>query len=140
MKKVLLAFVLIGLTLNACAPKTPPNLLGETESQVKLRSIQTRSFDTADRAQVQRAVISTMQDLAFVIEKADSTLGNVTGTKFHKNMIVKMTVTVRERGPKQTLVRANAQYGLSAVEDPLIYQDFFNLLSKSLFLAANQVD
>jgi len=110
------------------------------ESQVKLRSIQTRAFDTSDKEKMMRTVISTMQDLDFIIEKADLTLGSVTGTKFTNNMVVTMTVTVRPRGEKQLLVRANAQYGIKSVDDPETYQDFFNALGKSIFLTAQKVD
>ena len=38
------------------------------------------------------------------------------------------------------LVRANAQFNITPVEDPKPYQDFFNSLSKSLFLQAQNVD
>jgi hypothetical protein len=51
-----------------------------------------------------------------------------------------MTVTVRPRGQTQLLVRANAQYNLTAVEDPEPYQQFFAALEKSVFLTAHNVD
>ena len=54
--------------------------------------------------------------------------------------VVTMTVTVRPRGEKQLLVRANAQFGITSVEDPATYQDFFNALGKAIFLTAQQVD
>ena len=110
------------------------------ESQVKLRSIQTRAFDTTDKKKMMQTVLSTMQDLDFVIDKADFTLGSVTGSKFLGYAVVVMTVTVRPRGEKQLLVRANAQYGIQSVEDPATYQDFFNSLEKAIFLTAQQVD
>lgn len=122
-----------------CASSSQKQLLAVDESQVKLRSMQTRAFDTEDKEKVLRAVIATMQDLDFVIEKADETLGTVTGMKFRNNVTIRMTVSVRAR-EKQMLVRANAQYGLNAVENPLPYQDFFTALEKSMFLAAQQVD
>jgi hypothetical protein len=81
-----------------------------------------------------------MQDLNFVIDKADSILGSITGSKFVENTIVTMTVVVRPRGEKQLLVRVNAQCGIQSVEDPGTYQDFFVALEKSLFLTAQQVD
>jgi hypothetical protein len=123
-----------------CGTASRQQLLAAEESQVKLRSIQTRAFDTNDKDKVMRAVIATMQDLEFVLEKADETLGTVTGMKFRNNMTIRMTVTVRSRNDTQMLVRANAQYGLKAIEDPLTYQDFFTALEKSMFLAAQQVD
>jgi len=110
------------------------------ESQAKIRSIQTRAFDTNDKKKMLQTVISTMQDLDFVIEKADLELGSVTGSKFLGYTSIQMTVTVRSRGEKQLLVRASAQYGIKAIEDPETYQDFFTALEKSLFLTAHQVD
>lgn len=110
------------------------------DSQVKLRSIQTRAFDTTDKKKMMQTVIGAMQDLDFVIDKSDLILGSITGTKFLGNAVVTMTVTVRPRGQTQLLVRANAQYGVSSVDDPKTYQDFFNTLGKALFLTAQQVD
>ncbi|UCG35898.1 MAG: hypothetical protein JSW17_05275 [Candidatus Omnitrophota bacterium] len=110
------------------------------ESQVQLRSIQTRAFDTSDKKMMMQTIISTMQDLEFVIDKADFILGSVTGSKFLGTTVVTMTVTVRPRGQKQLLVRANARYGINSVEDPQTYQDFFVALEKALFLTAHQVD
>lgn len=127
------------VTLSGCA--TPAvRALEMNESQVKLRSIQTRAFDTTDKKKMMQTVISTMQDLDFVIDKADFMLGSVTGSKFLGQAVVTMTVTIRSRGEKQLLVRANAQYGIKSVEDPATYQDFFVSLEKAIFLTAQQVD
>ena len=51
-----------------------------------------------------------------------------------------MTVTVTPRGEKQMIVRTNAQYNLTPVNDPEPYQQFFAALSKSMFLTALDVD
>jgi hypothetical protein len=51
-----------------------------------------------------------------------------------------MTVTVRPKGDTQLLVRASAQYNITAVTDPKPYQDFFTALSKAMFLEAHQID
>lgn len=131
---LLLCFVLSG-----CAT-TATKAFKTDESQVKLRSIQTRAFDTADSKKMIQTVIATMQDLDFVIDKADADIGTVTGTKFFQQNNIVMTVTVRPRGEKQLLVRANAQCGIKSVEDPATYQDFFVSLEKALFLTAQQVD
>jgi hypothetical protein len=101
--------------------------------------MQTRAFDTFDREQVIRTVMATLQDLGFVIDKADSILGSVTATKQSKYDL-RMTVTVRMRGEQQVLVRANAQYKEKPVIEPKPYQDFFTALEKSLFLSAHAVD
>jgi len=136
---VMLIFVFMVAALSGCA--TPSiRALEMNESQVKLRSMQTRAFDTTDKKLMMQTVISTMQDLDFVIDKADFTLGSVTGSKFLGQAVVTMTVTVRSRGEKQLLVRINAQYGVKSVEDPVTYQDFFTSLEKAMFLTAQQVD
>jgi len=141
MKKYTLNIIVLMLFLfsSGCA-SSKKQVLQADESQVKLRMIQTRAYDATDKVKLLRTVVSTLQDLDFLLEDADSFLGTVTGTKFHKNNVIRMTVSVRPRGETQLLVRANAQYGLKAVEDPEPYQDFFNALSKSLFLTAHQVD
>ena len=115
-------------------------VLKADQSQVQLRSIQTRAFDTNEKEKMMRTIISTLQDLDFVIDRADLELGSITASKFTANTLLKMTVTVRPRGEKQLLVRANAQYGIKAVEDPEPYQDFFTALEKAIFLTAQQVD
>ena len=127
------------VVLSGCAT-TAGKAFEMNESQVKLRSIQTRAFDTTDKQKMMQTVISTMQDLEFVIDKADLVLGSVSGSKFLGYTVVTMTVNVRPRGEKQLLVRANAQYGIKSVEDPETYQDFFTALEKAIFLTAQQVD
>ncbi|MEN9879551.1 MAG: hypothetical protein RIQ55_197 [Pseudomonadota bacterium] len=138
MKKLALIMATL-LTLTGCASLKDRVLDTGDQSQVEKRSYQSRVFDTNDKQKVLRAVIATLQDLGFVIDKADATLGTVSGTKLD-NYSLKMTVSVRPKGKDQMLVRANAQFNITPVEDPKPYQDFFNSLSKSLFLQAQNVD
>jgi len=134
-------FIVLCLIFVASGCATTANKAFEmNESQVKLRSIQTRVFDMTDKKKLMQAVISTMQDLDFVLDDADILLGSVTGSKYIGYAVITMTVTVRPRGETQLLVRANAQHGIVSVEDPGTYQDFFVALEKSLFLTAHQVD
>ena len=138
--KLIAAFILplAFVTLLSCAPSTK-QVLATKESQVKLRAIQTRAFDTTDQVMMLRTIIATLQDLGFIIDKADDELGTVSGTKLDRYAL-RMTVSVRLRGKTQLLVRANAQYEIYAIEDPEPYQQFFESLSKALFLTAHQVD
>lgn len=116
------------------------HILGDTEeSQLQVRSIQTRVFDTKDKNMVVRNVVASLQDLSFVIDKADADLGTVTATKLSGYQI-RMTVTVRPKGETQMVVRANGQYNNRIILDPVMYQDFFVVLQKSLFLTANSID
>ena len=111
----------------------------ESGSAVELRSFQTRAFDMTDKKKMLNAVIATLQDLDFIIDKADEDLGLVTGTKYSGYQI-RMSVIVRPRGETQLAVRASALYNDKPIEEPLPYQNFFTALEKSLFLTAHQVD
>ena len=84
-------------------------------------------------------MIATLQDLGFVIDKADARLGTVSATKL-SGYRLRITVTVREHGRSQLIVRANAQYEATAVETPEPYQQFFEALQKAMFLTAHDVD
>jgi len=132
--------------LAACASSPERGLLSSPESQLKLRSIQSRAYDTPDRQMVLRGVIATLQDLEFMIDAADAALGTVSARKFQVGRgssvasELTVTVTVRPRGEKQTLVRVNAEFNRKAVEDPEVYQSFFVALGKSLFLSGREVD
>jgi len=106
------------------------------ESQLKLRQIQTRFFDTSDKKKMMESSIATLQDLGFVIDKASYDLGTVSATKL-SGYNLRMTVTVTPRSGKRMMVRANAQFNTQAVDDPLPYQQFFDALSKSVFLQAH---
>lgn len=123
-----------------CATSSQKEILATDQSQVALRSIQSRAFDTTDKKLMMRSVLNTLQDLDFLIQDSSLELGTVTGQKFSGVNVVKISVTVKERNATQMLVRANAQFGVKAVEDPKIYQDFFAALEKSVFLTAQQVD
>jgi len=133
-----LSLLVVLIMLISCAPSTK-QVLATKGSQVKLRSIQTRAFDTTERDKMLRTVIATLQDLGFIVDKADNVLGAVSATKLDRYTL-RMTVSIRPRGESQLLVRANAQYNITAVEDPEPYQQFFDALSKAIFLTAHQVD
>lgn len=131
------AFIML-LTGCVATTKNAHILDSGSSSQLERRSYQTRAFDTPDKQRVLRAVIATLQDLGFVIDDADAMLGSVSATKLDAYHL-RIGVTVRPRGD-QMIVRANAQYNVTPVDDPKPYQDFFDSLSKSLFLQAQNVD
>ncbi len=140
-KRIPLALIVMSavLMLAGCQTDSKQQILAVTKSQVELRSFQTRAFDTTDKEKTLRTVMATLQDLSFVLDKADAVLGTVSGTKLDGYQL-RITVTVRPRGETQMLVRANAQYNITAVEDPEPYQQFFIALEKSMFLTAHEVD
>jgi hypothetical protein len=132
------AWVIIGLLMTGCSALVPLNqrVLDSGKETLRLRSMQTRYFDTTDRERTLRDVVATIRDLEFIIAKADATLGVVSGAK----QWTRITVTVSPRGAGQMAVRATLQQQLSLVEDPEAYQAFFAALAKATFLTAHQVD
>jgi hypothetical protein len=61
------------------------------------------------------------------------------GPFWHRSDLVRLTVTVRQRNEKQSVVRASVQFYLQAVENPEPYQMFFRTLEQSLFLEGHSV-
>jgi hypothetical protein len=114
-------------------------VLDSDQSQLQLRQIQSRVFDTTEREKTLRTVIATLQDLNFVVDKADLGLGTVTATKLD-GYALRMTVSVYPRGERQLVVRANGQFNDRPVLDPAPYQSFFVALSRAMFLTAHAWD
>jgi hypothetical protein len=135
-------FVLgLAFLLQACVgpQKVPKNLLSLTDSQMKIRSFQTRTFDFSDQNKVLRGVVAALQDLGFIIERANAPMGLVTAGKFAGGGLtgfVELTVTVRKKGEQRTEVRVNALFNTKPIEDPKIYQNFFTAVQRSLFISS----
>jgi len=134
--RFLLPLIILLSLLGGCATTNQRVLDAGDATQLQKRSYQSRTFDTGDKEKVLRATISTLQDLGFVIDRADLMLGSVSGTKLDIHQF-KITVSVRPKGADRMLVRANAQFNITPVENPKDYQDFFSSLEKSLFLTAH---
>lgn len=139
LRTAIVLLCLIGIASSLGCAVGNEQVLASAESQLKLRSMQSRSFDTTDKIKTLRAVIATLQDLGFVIDKADDELGTVSATKA-KRYLIRITVIVKPRGKTRMVVRANAQYDIHPVENPRQYQAFFDALSKAMFLQAHEVD
>lgn len=138
--KLIRAVILLAgmFSLYACAtPEVTQDLFALTEAQMKIRSVQTRTFDVTDRNAAIRAVIASLQDLGFIIERAYEGLGLVTAARFAEPNyydVVTITVTVREETEKKMSIRANVIYNNKPIEDPKVYQNFFAVLQRALFL------
>ena len=127
-------FLLIGSGCGTTNPDIVPD-----NSQLAVRQLQTRYYDTLDTKLTMRSVVATLQDLGFIIDAADPDLGLVTGTRLH-DYTMRMTVTVAQKSDDRVSVRANARIDETGITDPRTYQDFFVVLDKAMFLTLNQVD
>lgn len=126
------SFLLLLSLLSGCTT-THQAVLDANQTQVQRRNYQSRYFATNDKNAVLRGIVAVIQDLDFIIDKADYKLGN----SFVNPSAI--TVSVRDMNENQILVRLNAQVELKPIEDPIPYQNFFNALEKTLFLEASQI-
>jgi len=134
-----LAILAAASALVACQADSRQQVLASTNSQVAQRSISTRAFETGDQSKVLRAVIATLQDLGFVVDRADASLGTVSATRFGQDL-VRLTVSIRPRGAAATIVRVSGQLNQHELSDPAPFQRFFESLSQALFLQAQNID
>jgi hypothetical protein len=135
----LACFALLLPALCACQVDSRQQVLATTNTQAAQRAISTRAFDTGDRDKVFQAAVSTLQDLGFVIDRADGVLGTVSATRYGGGL-VRFTVTLRPSGQARTVVRASGQLNQHELSDPAPSQRFFEALSQALFLQANAID
>jgi hypothetical protein len=133
-----IAGVLTTLVLAGCAaPRPGPDILAPTEEQTKLRAYQTRTFDVAERQVAMRAVLGVLQDLGFIVERANEPLGLISASRFAEpnfSDVVAVTVTIRSVGEGQAMIRVNAIHNNRPVVEPEPYQRFFAALERSLLL------
>src|SRR5574341_820084 len=102
-----LALLLALSPLSACQAQLHD--LEPPRSQAEITRTQARAFDTADRDRTLRAVIVALQDLGFVVDRANDADGSVRAVKLD-DYLLNVTVTVRPQGTSRTLVRANVRY------------------------------
>lgn len=121
-----------------CQMDSRQQVLATSNSQAAQRAISTRSFETSDQGRVFQATIAALQDLGFVVDRADAVLGTVSATRYGSNLI-RLTISLRQISPQQTIVRVSGQINQVALSDPEPFQRFFEALSQALFLAANPV-
>ena len=124
--------------LGGCQMDSTQQVLQTTNSQAAQRSISTRYFETDDRATVFQAVLAALQDLDFVVDRADADLGTVSATRFGSDL-TRFTVTVRSGETGTTIVRASGQTNQTEISEPLAFQRFFEALSQSLFLQPHEI-
>jgi len=125
------------LVLSGCASQN--SAITEGGSQVLVRQMQTRVYESLDKGDTLRSVLATLQDLGFVIDTADYEMATITATRLQEYEL-RVTVTVKDRNSHQLAVRANARVDDQLIDDPATYQDFFTVLDKAIFLTRHNVN
>ena len=154
-----ISLLLPAFMLLACQQHNPENeraaltLAPESLSQ---RQQQARRFDTGDQLMILSATSGVLQDLGFIIEETSSKSGLIVGSKSrrandgwlvnYQNIRVSI-VTKPSADGKAVIVRVNFQRVVvsapnpraETIDDPIIYQQFFNKLAQALFLEAHEI-
>jgi len=142
-------------------------MLHSTPGSQQLRQLQTRRFDGVSERNLLSASAGVLQDLGFNIDGSSSRLGLITASKVRKTWedtewwkvflgnptdSIRLSLVTRPASgtdPNVIFVRVtiqlttrdnnNQQVWSGALEDPAVYQGFFDKLSQSLFLEAHQI-
>ena len=160
------AVAMIALALPACQHRVPVPLqtqaLTPSHQSLALRRIQSRRFETGDEAKILNACAGLLQDLGFIISESSAQAGLLVASKDRstadpelKSVItigaqhIRISIVTTPLKGKKILVRVTFQRvfwsphnqftRVETINDPAIYQDFFNKLSQSIFLEAHQI-
>ena len=142
---------LLLLVLAGCAPTAEQQAaaFAPSGSASSIRARQSRQFDTVDRALMLQSTIATLQDLGFTIEESQADTGVVVGSRLG-NGRVRAQVTIGAMPQKGgTTVRVIFQrivprpgamlpFG-ETLDDPALYQGFFERVAQSAFLTAHEI-
>ena len=154
-----LSLLLPVIMLSACQQHNPDNekaALTLAPENLAQRQLQARRFDTGDQITILSATSGVLQDLGFIIEETSAKSGLIVGSKArrvtgdwlanYQNIRVSI-VTKPSADGKAVVVRVNFQrivgggqnLRAETVNDPIIYQQFFNKLAQALFLEAHEI-
>lgn len=138
--------------LAACGPPTSEQqatAFTPTASAVATRARQSRRFDTPNQALMIQAALGALQDLGFTIEESQSEAGVIVGSKLAGGRI-RAQVSIRPiPGQSASVVRVTFQRIVprpgamlalgETLDDPLLYQGFFERIAQSAFLTAHEI-
>jgi len=150
-RRLLMGALVPVVALPGCVatPAQQAAALTPTSSAIAMRALQSRRFDTGDQTLMLQSALGTLQDLGFAIEESQAATGVVVGSKL-SGARIRAQVTVRPiprqnatvmRVTFQRIVpRPGAMIALGdTLEDPEIYQGFFEKVAQSAFLTAHEI-
>ncbi len=165
--KRVLVWLLVS-SLWSCVHPVPKDLLTLSVESIKDRQLQTRIFNTADEKMLLTASAAVLQDTGYTIEESEVPLGVILASRerdvaerYSKVCSFFMDIPYDERQKvfaslvtkplidDRTAVRITFQHMVwdnrgflkknEQLNDPIIYQEFFSKLSKSVFLVAHEI-
>lgn len=121
------------LLLVGCSGSDAPSDLQLTKAlPTQLRNMQSKQFSQTDQKITLQSVMKTLASLDFQIVRVDSEMGLIEAMQLDNDHIMQVNVTIQSLPAQGILVRINARYDQYPVEDALVYQRFFETLSRNL--------
>jgi hypothetical protein len=137
-------------------------------TQLQLREMQQRIYDTPDKEKVLKAIINLLQDDQYMIKNVDANLGYFNAVKEQTRIvndmgevplkdIYEVTVNIAEYGNKSKVrvtflykcmqlpfkylgaIADEREIGSTDIYDAQFYQDFFMKLDKALFIEGQKL-
>lgn len=140
------ALILVLAVTGACRTRSASETLQQEPDEAERRERETRVFDTTDEQALLRAALILLQDDGFQLDEMDATLGVVRGSCVLGWKHTTALVVTRPAGdpPRATELRISYRqpgYTMTGVthdtmDDPVVYQRFFERLSRAVFLEA----
>jgi hypothetical protein len=147
---ILCTALLLGFGGAGCGPQGERHAaaLAPTESVTNLRALQSRRFDTANTRLLMQASIGVLQDMGYTVTESREEFGVVVGAKATP-VLVRVQIVIR-RLPDQSASVARATFQFPTApqmagfmpetrNDALLYREFFEKLSQSVFLTAHDI-
>ncbi|MFA6916718.1 MAG: hypothetical protein WC222_10010 [Parachlamydiales bacterium] len=158
MRLFIIPLCCVGILLGGCAAHNLP-----AKTQLEIRQIQSRDFDTCDQKLVMKSMMNVLQDDGYIIKNAVSDLGLLSAEKdidvtnslhvflacmggegrWNKHSVLEAsanvtayenTVRVRINFQTKTFDNFGAVSSVEQVHDLGFYQEFFDKVHKGIFL------
>jgi len=151
----------LGVVVLSGCESIPKDVLKSQAPTIETRRVQSRRFDSKDEKKVLMACGNLLQDLGFNITESDAGSGLIVGHKDRSAVearqvaakvlvaslflgtniaIDKNSIGVRVTFQRLVYDDENRLSKAEALSNPLHYQEFFEKLSKSLFLNAHNLE
>jgi hypothetical protein len=141
------------LATGGCVMSTPEQQAGALtlrSSAADSRQIQARRYDMHDESGLMVATLGVLQDLGYTINETSAGAGLITGSKERQGSRIRVSVVVRPTADRAAMIARvsfqaidvpvfGQQPQVQTITDAIIYQHFFERLSKSLFLEAHEI-
>ena len=150
-RRSFVAGLLVSPLIAACAATPAQQIasLSPDSGAVASRALESRRFETSDRNLMMQSALGALQDLGFTIDESDLQTGIVVGSKLVGAQLRAQVLVRPLADQEQTIMRATFQRIVNqpgamlaigeTLDDPLLYQQFFERVAQSAFLTAHEI-